>query len=115
MQRGSPRPLSGKYHRAQSAPPRKEHRIVRLERLEDGDELRLGRPVVPLPVAAKQLQKLVHRLLRLPAGIERGREVEPRLQGLNTKLTAVLVSPELATQEMQGLQLIDPSLSSNAQ
>ena len=45
------------------------------------------------------------------AGEEAFVKVEPRLQGLNTKLTTVLMDPTLAEQELEELTLIEPSVS----
>ena len=49
--------------------------------------------------------------VRVEAGEEAFIKVEPRLQGLNTKLTTVLMDPTLAGQEMEGLTLIQPNVS----
>lgn len=52
-------------------PAVQNHRIVGLERVEDGKELGLGGAVVPLPVAAEQLQQFIDGSLGL-AGCMQG-------------------------------------------
>jgi hypothetical protein len=49
--------------------------------------------------------------VRVEAGEEAFIKVEARLQSLNSKLTAVLMDPQLGAQEMEELILIEPSLS----
>src|SRR6056297_2464666 len=76
-----PSPLhgSGKYHRAEFSASVQQHRIIRLERLEYGEKLRLRSRVIPLAIPPEQLQQFVHRLPRLALGIKRLRQIEPRL------------------------------------
>ena len=68
-------PASGKYHRRQAAPTGERDGILGGQRLEDGEELGLGRPVVPFAVTAENLKELIHRLGGLPLGMQRGGEV----------------------------------------
>src|ERR1700716_2150908 len=70
---------SRKQDRRQPLAPRDRRFVGRTPGLEQLHELLAGAIVVPLAVAADDLDQVVERLGALAFGIEREREVEPRL------------------------------------
>ena len=76
-----PRPLqrSGKYHRRQASATRQNDGILRFQRVEDGEKLRLGSAAVPFPVSAEQVQQLVHSLGWVVGGQKGGGKVKAGL------------------------------------
>ena len=46
---------------------------------KNGEQLRLGRAVIPFAIPAEQLEQLCHCLFDIPIGVQRLRQIEPGL------------------------------------